>query len=272
MSIALIELPGGLAPQIPLMFLIVLGIWLITILRERLPKLTGPKAVALTIAAGISLGGAILFNPAALLLVPLVIWWAFRGLGTDHATLLLVAVLLLPATWLAVIQTQAADGIPTAQVQTWIEQGSGNLPDSVEELGNRVYSIATPWNARFARGSYSSMNWNYEWVLSEQVRADSNYEAATRGLIAFFMVLFVALILLGVVALFAEGAGSAARLIALPVVALPFATLLSPNGNTLRIALLPFLMIALTLGWSWLQENLKPYIRERRAPKPVEWT
>lgn len=272
LSIALIELPGGLAPQIPLMFLIILAIWQITILRERLPEGSDPKLVLLTISAGFTIGVAILFNPAVLLLAPLVVWWSFRGLGTDHATLLLVAVVLLPASWLAVIQTQTADGIPTEQAKSWIQQDAGNLPNSLETFGNRVYMVGTPWNARFARGSYSSTNWNYEWILPLSVRSDSNYLAVTRGLIAFFMILFVALILLGILALCAEGAGSAARLLALPVITLPFATFFSADGNTLRIAALPFLMIALTLGWAWLSENLRPYIHERRAPKPVEWT
>ncbi len=272
MSIALIELPGGLAPQIPLMFLVILAIWQITILRERPPNGSNPKLVLLTISAGFTLGAAILFNPAALLLAPLVIWWAFRGLGTDHAVLLLVAVVLLPASWLAVIQTQTADGIPSEQVRAWIQQDAGKLPNSVKTVGNRAYMVGTPWNARFARGTYSSTNWNYEWILPISVRSDSNYQAVTRGLIAFFMVLFVALIMLGILALFAEGAGSAARLLALPAITLPFATFLSADGNTLRIPALPFLMIALTLGWVWLSENLRPYVQERRAPKPVEWT
>ncbi|MGH2960036.1 MAG: hypothetical protein ACRDKE_10560 [Solirubrobacterales bacterium] len=272
LSIGLIELAGGLAPQIPLMFLVALAIWQITILRERLPEQSGPKIVLLTISAGFTLGAAILFNPAVLLLVPLLLWWAFRGLGTDHAILLLVAVLLLPATWLAIVQTQTTEGIPTAQAEAWVQQDAGNLPSSLEMVGDRAYAIGTPWNARFARGTYSSSNWNYEWILPVSVRSDSSYQAVTRGLIAFFMVLFVAMILLGVLALFAEGAGSAARLLALPVIALPFATFLSADGNTLRIPMLPFLMIALTLGWIWLSENLRPYIQERRAPKAVEWT
>jgi len=255
MSIALIELPGGLAPQIPLMFLVILGIWQVTILREKLPNGTNPKLVLLTISAGFTLGAAILFNPAVLLLVPFVLWWAFRGLGSDHAVLLLVAVVLLPASWFAVIQTQTANGIPTDQASAWIQQDAGNLPDSLETLGNRVYSIATPWNARFARGTYSSTNWNYEWILPLSVRSDSNYQAITRGLVAVFMITSVVLILLGLLALFAEGAGSAARLLALPVVTLPFATILSADGNTLRIAALPFLMIALTLGWAWIDER-----------------
>lgn len=271
-SIALIELPGGLAPQIPLMFLVILGVWQVTILQERLPEGRGPAAMFLTISAGFTLGAAILFNPAVLLLVPLILWWAFRGIGSEHATLLLVAAVLIPASWLAVAQTQLPDGIPTGQAKAWIQKDAGNAPDSLETVGNRVYAIATPWNARFARGSYSSTNWNYEWILPTSLRTDANYQAVTRGLIGFFMVLFVVLILLGLTELFAEGAGSGARLLALPVIALPFVTFISANGNVLRIPMLPFLMIALTLGWIWLAENLRPYIRERRKDRRPEWT
>lgn len=272
LSIALIELPGGLAPQIPLMFLIVFGVWLVTLMRERLPEGRGPAAVAITMLAGFTLGASILFNPAALLLVPLILWWAFRGLGSEHATLLLVAAVLIPATWLAVAQTQLTDGIPTTQAQTWIERDAGNVPNSLETVGNRVYAIATPWNARFARGPYASTNWNYEWIIPQSIRADTNYVAITRGLIAFFMVLMVVLAVLGLTELFAEGAGSAERLLALPVIALPFATFFSANGNLLRIPMLPFLAISMTLGWTWLIENLRPYIRERRSEPRAEWT
>jgi hypothetical protein len=259
-------------PQVPLMFLVIFGIWQVTILQERLPEGRGPAAMFLTISAGFTLGAAVLFNPAALLLVPLILWWAFRGIGSEHATLLLVAVVLIPASWLAVSQTQIEGGIPTGQAKAWVQKDAGNVPNSVDEVGDRVYSIATPWNARFARGSYASTNWNYEWILPASLRTDPSYQAATRGLIGFFMVLFVVLILLGLTELFAEGAGSGARLLALPVLTLPFATFLSANGNVLRLPMLPFLMIALTLGWIWLTENLRPYIRERRAERRVEWT
>jgi hypothetical protein len=271
-SIALSELPGGVAPQIPVMFLVILAVWQITVLRERLPEGRGPAAVALTIGAGFTIGLAVLFNPAVLLLAPLLLWWAFRGLGSEHATLLFVAVVLIPASWLAVAQSTLPDGIPTAQAKAWVQQDAGNLPNTLDAALDRTYAIATPWNARFARGGYSSANWNYEWILPASLREDPNYQAATRGLVAFFMVLFVALILLGVLALFEEGPGSAARLLALPVLSLPFATYLSQNGNILRIVMLPFLMIALTLGWIWLTENLRPYIRERRAETRIDWT
>jgi hypothetical protein len=271
-SIALLELPGGLAPSIPLMLLLVGAIWLITLLREKLPEARGIRIVLLTISAGFTLGGAVLFNPIVLILAPFILWWAFRGLGTDHATLLLVATLLLPAIWLAVAQTQLPGGIPVEQAKSWIAQDAGNVASSANEAVNRAYNFATPWNARFARGSYASSNWNYEWILPLSVRQDTTYQVASKGGAALLMLAYAVLVLLGLFELFAEGAGSAARLLALPVITLPFATFLSPNGDLLRIPILPFLMIALTLGFVWVGENLRPYTRDRRTKSRESWT
>jgi hypothetical protein len=271
-SIALIELPGGLAPSIPLMLLLTLAIWQLTLLSEKLPDARGPKIVLLTISAGFMIGAATLFNPAVLLVAPFILWWAFRGLGTDHAVLLLVATLLLPACWLAVAQTQLPGGIPIEQAKAWIEQDAGNVASSANDAVNRAYNYATPWNARFARGSYASSNWNYEWILPLSVRTDTTYQVATRGGAALLMVAYLVLVLMGLIELFAEGAGSAARLLAFPVIALPFATLLSPLGGLLRVPILPFLMIALTLGLVWIGENLKPHTRDRRAKSRESWT
>ena len=75
------------------------------------------------------MGAAILFNPAALLLVPFLLWWAYRGLGAEHATLLLVAVVLLPASWLAVAQTSLPDGIPSGSGEGLDPEGLRQHPD-----------------------------------------------------------------------------------------------------------------------------------------------
>lgn len=264
-SIALLELPGGFAPSIPVMLLLVLAVWQITLLRELLPEHRGLPMVLLTMSAGFTLGIAALFNPAVLILAPLVLWWAFRGIGSEHATLLLVAVVLIPASWLAVAQATLPGGIPTDQVSAWIQQDAGNLPDSLNTAGERAYSVITPWNARFARGAYASRNWNYEWVNAASERTDSSWVTATRGIYIFVMIAYVTLILLGLIELFAEGAGSSARLLALPVITLPLATFLTPLGDLTRVPIIPFLMIALTLGAIAFIENSKPHTRDRRA-------
>ncbi len=253
-SVALFELPGLLAPQIPLMFLLVAAVWLITLLRERVPDLRGAGPVLLTIAAGATMGAAVLFSPAALLLVPFICWWAFRGIGREHATLLLVATILLPACWLAVVQTQTTGGVPTDQITAWADQGGETVVNSASAAADRAYAFITPWNPRFARGGWASANWNYEWILPSSVRSETTYVSATRALAAVLMLAYLALVLGGVVALFAEGAGSAERLIALPAITLPLATFLSPAGDLWRVPILPFLMISLVVGAVWLLE------------------
>ncbi len=253
-SVALLELPGHLAPQFPLMFLLVAAIWLVTLLRERVPDLRGAGPVLLTIAAGATMGAAILFSPAALLLVPFICWWAFRGIGREHATLLLVATILLPACWLAVVQTQATGGVPTDQITAWADQGGETVVNSASAAADRAYAFITPWNPRFARGGWASANWNYEWILPQSFRSETTYISATRTLAVVLMLAYLALVLGGVIALFAEGAGSAERLIALPVITLPLATFLSTAGDLWRAPILPFLMISLVVGAIWLLE------------------
>lgn len=261
-SVALLELPGGMAPWIPVMLLLVAAVWLLTVLHERLAGgLRGASEMLLTVLAGLVVGAAILFNPAVLLLAVPLCWWAFRGIGREHATLLLVATILLPACWLAVVQSQVTGGIPTDQVTAWFDSSSGNVPDSPASALDRAYAVATPWNPRFARGEWSSTNWNYEWLLPFSARSDTNYLSATRVLSAVWMIGFALLVLAGIVALFAEGAGSPERLIALGAIVMPLVTFVSPMGNLLRVPALPFLMIALTIGAGWAIEAL------RRAPQ-----
>jgi hypothetical protein len=250
-SVALLELPGGLAPQVPLMLLLVLGVWLLTILREQLGERRG-RDLTLTVAAGFVLGAALLFNPAVLLLAPVVLWWSFRGVGREHALLLIVATILLPASWFAVADSVFENNLPVEQAQVWAEPASGNVVDSPAAALDRAYALATPWNPRFARGTWSSMNWNYEWILPLSLRGETTYQAATRVLAAVLMTGALLLVLAGVLALFAEAAGSAERLLALPVLTLPLATFFSPGGNLLRVPILPFLMICLCVGAAWL--------------------
>ncbi|MFT4049368.1 MAG: hypothetical protein QM648_05955 [Solirubrobacterales bacterium] len=257
-SIALLELPGGMAPWIPVMLLVVTAIWLLTNLRERLlEERSGAPEMFITVAAGLTIGGAILFNPGVLLLALPICWWAFRGIGREHAILLLVAVILLPACWLAVVQSQVTGGIPADQLTAWFQADAGNAPQSLSQAADHAYAVATPWNPRFARSEWSSMNANYEWLLPFSIRADTSYQSATRILAAVWMVGYVLLILAGIVALFVEGAGSSARLIGMAAITLPLITFFSAWGNLVRVPALPFLMIALVLGAIWAIERLR---------------
>lgn len=261
LSIALIELPGGVAWGVPTMLAVVLAVWITVVLKEHIAhEDTGPrdsKALLLTIAAGFTLGGAVLFSPAVLLAAIPILWWSFRGLGRDYATLFVVAAILLPASWLAVVKAETVNGIPIGAARDYIQQDSGNIPAGLGMAVDRGYAVATTWNPRFARGDFASENWNYEWVLPQSIRSDTTYITATRVLFAFFIVAYVLLTLIGLLELFAEGAGSAARLIAIPAVMLPFATFFSAGGNIMRLPALPLIAIALTLGSVWISENLR---------------
>lgn len=261
LSIAAIELPGGIAPAVPTMFAVVLAVWVTIVLKEHIEhEDTGPrdtKALALAIAAGFTLGGAVLFDPAVLLAAIPIMWWSFRGLGRDYATLFVVAAILLPASWLAVVKAETVNGIPVDAARDYIQRDAGNVPSSAGDVADRAYAVATTWNPRFARGAFASENWNYEWILPSSVRTDSTYITATRIVFVVVIAAYVLLTLIGLFELFAEGAGSAARLMAIPVVMLPFATFLSGDGNVLRMPALPLIAIAIALGLVWLSENLR---------------
>lgn len=261
LSIAAIELPGGIAPAVPTMLAVVLAVWVTVVLKEHIEhEDTGPrdtKALVLAVAAGFALGIAVLFDPAVLLAALPILWWSFRGLGRDYAVLFVVAAILLPASWLAVVKAETVNGIPVDAARDYIQRDAGNIPASATEVADRAYAVATTWNPRFARGAFASENWNYEWAIPKSVRTDSTYITATRVIFAVVMIAYVLLTLIGLIELFAEGAGSSARLIAIPVVTLPFATFLSPDGNVLRLPALPLIGIAMTLGSVWLIENLR---------------
>jgi hypothetical protein len=271
-SVALLELPGGLAPSIPLMFLLVLAVWLAVLLHERTQGRAGAAAVLLALAAGLVLGAALLFSPAVLLVAPLVLWWAFRGVGREYATLLLVATILLPASWIVVADTLSEGALPVEQVSTWAEPGRGNVAADATGVLDRAWSVATPWNARFARGAWASRNWNYEWLVPLELRRGATYIGATRALAVLFMLIYLGLVIAGLVQLLAEGAGSAGRLIGLPVVLWPLATLVTATGNLLRLPILPFLAIAFTLGAVWAVEALTARMHEKRAQRAPRWT
>lgn len=269
-SVALLALPGSIAPWIPVMFLLVLGVWLLTLLREHLMRdRRGTREVLLTVLGGIVLGGAILFNPAVLVLAVPICWWAFRGIGREHATLLLVAVILLPACWLAVVQSELAGGIPADQAAAWFYADTDNVPASASGALDHAYAVATPWNPRFARGGWSSMNWNYEWILPLSVRAETTYISATRVLAGVLMVGYLLFVLAGLISLFAEGPGATARLIALPAIVMPLVTFISSAGNLLRLPALPFLMIALLLGALWAWDRLRAGRAGRSVQEPA---
>lgn len=272
LSLALLELPGGLAPQIPLMMLLLAAVWLTTLVRETPPERRGVASVGQTILAGFLFGAAVLFNPAALLALLPVLWWSFRGFGRDYATLLLVASVLLPACWLAVAHSQLPGGLPTGELSAWSDSANEKLPETLGDVGERAAGVVGPWSVRWARGAYAAENWNWEQALPAGVREESTWRSASAGLATVLAVLYVLFLLAGLVELMAEGAGSAARLLALPVPGLLLVTLIAPGGDVLRLAVLPLMLIAITLGLVWIADRPRSERSERRARWDGDWT
>lgn len=253
LSIALTALAGEIAPAIPTMFFLTTGIWLAVMLRERPPEEKGARPVLLALGAGLAIGLAILFNPAVLLPAIFIAWWSFRAVARDLAILLTVAIVLIPAGWQA-YERSASTPATFSDATTWITDNS--VKDGPDAL-NHAYAVATIWNPRFARGAFSSTNWNYEWIIPQATRQGANYVSSTRILAGVFMLGFVLLTIAGIVTLFFERAGSESRLLAIPLVTFPLATFLIQDGNLLRVPILPFLVIALTLGAIWVTEELR---------------
>jgi hypothetical protein len=252
-SLALAELPSWItAPQIPLMLSVILAVWLLTLVREG----RGIHPTVLTLLAGLTFGVAVLISPAAWLVALPTCWWAFRGVGREQAVLLIAAVLLLPAAWLAVIETQTTEGIPTEQIGHYIDNPD-YVPASAESAARRAYNVAAPWNPRFAHG-WPAESWNWEHLVPIDVRLNAGYQDTTEILAKVWIALYLLFVLIGCWQLLLEGAGSAARLLMIPALTLPLATFFSPDGSLLRVSALPFLTIALTLGFVWLLERLRP--------------
>lgn len=244
LSIAGVDLVGEVAPVIPAMFFLTTGVWLATVLRERPPADRSTTSVLLALGAGLSIGLSVLFSPAIAIAAVFIAWWSFRGLTREFAVLLLVAILILPASWYATHLTNSS-GVTVSDATDWVSDNSvKDGPDALEH----AYATGTTWNPRFARGAHASTDWNYEWIIPKATRQDTSYISSTRIAAGIFMVAYALLVVAGVASLFLELAGSEARLLAIPIVTVPLITLLTQEGNALRILILPFLAISLTLG------------------------
>lgn len=254
-SVALFELPSRVAPELWTMLLLLLVIWQAAILHEKLSAGGQPRLLLLTLSTGFTLGVAVLVNPGALIVLPLLVWWAFRGLGIEHATLFLIAAVLLPACWVAIAQANLADGLPTVEISSYIDPAHGNVAGDGSDALDRAYNVATPWLPRFAR-EYAVDNWNWETPLPTSVTGDSTWETAAKSAAIAFMIGYALLVLLGVIELFGEAPGSASRLLALPLPML-LLTFAMDGGNIVRVNVLPFLLIAIALGGVWCAEQLQ---------------
>jgi hypothetical protein len=115
-------------------------------------------------------------------------------------------------------------------------------------IPDRLAAMISPWNPAYARGNYSSNLWGYQDVVPRAVRNDTTFIQAEDVLVVVFLVLYAGFALIGLYALWAEGPGAPARLIATTIIVVPIAQFVFHGENRSRILLLPFLLISITLG------------------------
>jgi hypothetical protein len=120
--------------------------------------------------------------------------------------------------------------------------------DSALAVPDRLVALFTPWNPTFARGTYSSDHWGYQRLVPASLHSNATYKNAERVLVIALMVLYVLMMIVGLWGMWLEGAGSVARVIALPVIVLPLVHLMFHAENRFRVPLLPLIAIAITLG------------------------
>lgn len=130
--------------------------------------------------------------------------------------------------------------------------------DSLAAVGDRLTAMLSPWNADYARGGYASELFSYPEIVPRATRDDPAYRTTRDWLNVLWIAIYAALLLAGAFALWAEGAGSPARLMAMPLLASPLALLLYHGENLQRLPILPLVSIAVTLGMLSCLERLRP--------------
>jgi hypothetical protein len=131
-----------------------------------------------------------------------------------------------------------------------------NPSRSARAVADRFYALLSSWNPDQARGVYSATQGGYQDALPHTVRTDPKYANSYDIATAVFVGAYLLLVLAGIYALWIEGAGSASRLLAIPLITLPLALLVYHAENRFRVPVLPLLMISLTLGATALREAI----------------
>ncbi len=126
---------------------------------------------------------------------------------------------------------------------------------TVRAVGDRAVALLSPWNEVHARGVYDSGEWDYHKLLPAATRGDPTFQRIDDGLAIAWIAIYALLLALGVISMWAEGPGSAARLMALPLVTVPLVYLVMHAENRSRVAILPFIAISLSLGMAWIFER-----------------
>lgn len=138
-----------------------------------------------------------------------------------------------------------------------VDQIAAHPRDSVAAVGDRLAAMLSPWNSDYARGPYSSELFSYPEIVPRATRDDPAYATSRDWLNILWIVLYAALLLAGALSLWAEGPGSAARLIVMPLIALPLALLVYHGENLQRLPLLPMVAIAISLGFLALIDRIR---------------
>jgi hypothetical protein len=131
----------------------------------------------------------------------------------------------------------------------------GHPGRSARAVVDRAITLLSPWNRVHARGAYDSGEWDYHQLLPAATRGDPTFERIDDGLAIAWISIYALLLLLGVISMWAEGPGSVARLMALPLVTVPLVYLVMHAENRSRVVILPFIAISLSLGMAWIFER-----------------
>ncbi len=138
-------------------------------------------------------------------------------------------------------------------------------PDqSALAVPDRIAALYSPWNETRARGEYATPHWDYHHLLPEATLANDTFKRVDRTLNYVWVGGYILLVLVGVWVLWAEGPRSSARMIALPLIALPLIHLVLHAENRMRLPFLPLAMIAVTLGAMIAWDALRRDVRRAR--------
>lgn len=145
-----------------------------------------------------------------------------------------------------------------------VDEIAAHPGDSALAVPDRVAALFSPWNPTRARGNYSVPHADYHYLVPAATRTDSTFRQIDRTLGYVWVAGYIALLIVGLATLLVEGPLSPARLIALPLLTLPLIHLVLHAENRFRLALLPFALIALTLGALTAWDALKPDVARDR--------
>ncbi len=143
-----------------------------------------------------------------------------------------------------------------------VDEIAAHPADSALAVPDRIAALYSPWNPTRARGFYSTPHWDYHYLIPAATRSDDTFRRVDRTLNYVWVAGYILLVMLGVLVLWAEGPRSSARMIALPLIALPLIHLILHAENRFRVPFLPLALIAVTLGamtaWDALRRDARP--------------